>query len=109
MSAHDRVEADILFTPPPLKKARRRSALDSLRSNSRDEKYAEPSQTKGYYASTQRSPREETAVPFFKRALYAAKMSWAPGEVDNEIVKVDEFVRHHFIFSATPWSSSFAS
>ena len=43
MSARETEEDDNLFTPPPAKKAKRRSDLHSLQSNFRYEKYAEPS------------------------------------------------------------------
>jgi hypothetical protein len=89
------------LTPPPIKKKRRPADNLTLESNFRDEKYKAESQTKDCYAGRQRASHEGTAVPFFKRALYAAKMSWAwQGEVDMEIKKVDEFVRKHLIFSA---------
>jgi hypothetical protein len=89
-----------LLRLPRQGKKRRRANNFTLGSNFRDEKEALESQMKNFYSRTQRAIREETAVPLFKRALYAAKMSWAwqGYSVDIEKRKVDEFVRKHLIF-----------
>ena len=69
---------DNSFISPPPEKKSRRGDLFTLYPNSVDEQHEAKSQKKEYYLSTRaRSSHEDTAVPFYKRALSAVKKSWS--------------------------------
>ena len=69
--------------------------------NSVDERHEAKSQKEEYYLSTRaRSSREDTAVPFYKRALSAVKKSWSWQSDAPELKYIDEYIEKHVIFSA---------